>query len=196
MFLLGIDTSTPIVSVALVRNGLVLAEGVEGELTGAQLHAERLAIMVQEVMAGYRFTELDGVAVGVGPGPYTGLRVGMVTAETIAHVAGIPVFGVSSLDAIAHGLRRAGQSGIVQASIDVKRKEYAIARYDTHDRPIEGPLLVPAAGVVPGPVPHAADIAFIAIVRALRGEEQPVTPLYMRHPDATVSTTKKSTVQS
>lgn len=195
MFLLAIDTSTPIVSVALVRNGLIVAEADEGELTGAQLHAERLAVMIRDVMHGYSFAELDGIAVGVGPGPYTGLRVGMVTAETLAHVAGIPVFGVSSLDAIAHGARRAGAAGLVVASIDVKRKEYAIASYDTHDRPINGPKLVPAADVTQGPVPHAADVAFVAIIRALRGEEQPMTPLYMRHPDATVSTAKKSTVQ-
>ncbi len=151
--------------------------------------------LIREVLGEFTLEQLDGIAVGTGPGPYTGLRIGLVTAETLAHVAGLPVFGVSSLDAIAHGVRRQGHRGSLVASIDVKRKEFAAATYDEHDRPVFGPKLVPADSVSHSQAPSAADVAFIAIVRALRGEEQPVTPLYLRHPDATVSTTKKSTVQ-
>lgn len=195
MFLLGIDTSTPVISVALVQNGLVLREASHGDLHGPQMHGELLVPMIRDLMDGERFTELDGVAVGTGPGPYTGLRIGLVTAETIAHAAGIPAFGVSSLDAIAHGVRRAGHIGRLVASIDVKRKEFAAATYDEHDHPVFGPKLVPSDNVRHSAPPQAADVALVAIVRALRGEEQPVRPLYLRHPDATVATTRKSTVQ-
>lgn len=199
MFLLALDTSTPVISVALVRNGLVVREASYGELGGQQMHGEQLAPLIREVMDDVAYLELDGVAAGTGPGPYTGLRVGLVTAETIAHVADLPVFGVSSLDALAHGRRRAGVEGPFTVGIDVKRREYAIATYDEHDRAISGPALVPAADALKAigvpDTPHAADVALVAIFRALRGEDQPVAPLYLRHPDATVSTTKKSTVQ-
>lgn len=195
MFLLGIDTSTPAVSVALVRNGLVVAEAQRGEIGGPQQHGEVLALLIREVMGDHAFSHLDGVAVGVGPGPYTGLRIGMVTAEVIAHAVDIPAYGVSSLDAIAHGARRAGHVGRFVASIDVKRREFAAATYDEHDHPVVGPKLVPADAVRHGAAPKAADVALVAIVRALRGEDQPVVPLYLRGPDATVSTTRKSTVQ-
>lgn len=195
MFLLGIDTSTPVISVALVRNGVIVAERSYGEPGGPQMHGELLVPLIREVLGAVALTDLDGIAVGTGPGPYTGLRIGLVTAETLAHVAGIPVFGVSSLDAIAHGVRRLGHRGSLVASIDVKRKEYAAATYDEHDRPVFGPKLVPADSVTHSEPPKAADVAFVAIVRALRGEEQPVIPIYLRHPDATIATTKKSTVQ-
>ena len=199
MFLLALDTSTPVISVALVQNGLVLREAAHGDPTGKQMHGELLGPLIAEVMEGTRYTELDGIAVGTGPGPYTGLRVGLVTAEMLAHVAELPVFGVCSLDAIAHGERRRGVEGPITVGIDVKRKEYAIATYDEHDHPVAGPELVPATAVpevaAKALTPHAADVALVAIFRALRGEDQPPTPLYLRHPDATVSVSKKSTVQ-
>lgn len=195
MFLLGIDTSTPVMSVALVRNGIVLREGSYGEPQGPQMHGEQLMPLIRRVLDDVELRELDGIAVGVGPGPYTGLRVGLVTAQTLAQVAGIAVYGVSSLDAIAHGARRAGHVGRFVASIDVKRKQFAAATYDEHDHPVFGPKLVPASAVRHGATPQAADVALVAIVRALRGEDQPLTPQYLRHPDATVATTRKSTVQ-
>lgn len=199
MFLLALDTSTPVMSVALVRNGLVVREASYGEPGGLQMHGERLAPLIRDVMEGTSYLELDGIAVGTGPGPYTGLRVGLVTAETLAHVAHLPVFGVSSLDAIAHGERRRGAEGLISVGIDVKRKEYAVSMYDEHDHAVSGPELVPAdiaRATIHDALPHAADVAFVAIVRALRGEDQPVVPLYLRHPDATVSKARKSTVQS
>lgn len=195
MFLLGLDTATPVISVALVRNGLVWREASFGELAGPQQHGEQLAQLIRDVMHDVTFAELDGIAVGTGPGPYTGLRVGMVTAEALGWATGLPVFGVSSLDALAHGARRAGVIDRFIAAIDVKRKELAVAVYDEHDHPIEAPRLVPAGEAELRATPHGADVAFVAMVRALRGEEQPLRPLYLRHPDATVATTRKSTVQ-
>lgn len=187
MFLLAFDTSTPIVTVALVRDETLVSDGSFGELTGPQLHGEELAALISDVMEGYEFAELDGLAVGTGPGPYTGLRVGLVTAEVIGHVHSLPVFGVSSLDAIANGHRRHGATGSITAVTDVKRKEHAIATYVESDHPIDGPRLVPASEYVLGGTPSAIDVALVAIARAQRGEAQPVTPIYLRQPDVTLS---------
>ena len=186
MFLLALDTSTPIVSVALVRDDTLLSDGVFGELTGPQLHGEELSSLIADVMEGYEFAELDGIAVGTGPGPYTGLRVGLVTAEVIAHVHGLPVFGVPSLDAIAHMHRRHGAVGTITAVTDVKRKEHAIAVYGDGDHPVDGPSLVAAADHPLDGTPSAIDVALVAIARATPGEAQPLTPIYLRQPDVTL----------
>lgn len=186
MFLLALDTSTPIVSVALMRDDALVSDGTFGELTGPQLHGEELASLIADVMEGYDFDELDGIAVGTGPGPYTGLRVGLVTAEVIARVHALPVFGVPSLDAIANMHRRHGKAGTVTAVTDVKRKEHAVAIYADGDHPTDGPRLVPAAEVPLDGLPSAVDIALVAMARAARGEDQPSTPIYLRQPDVTL----------
>lgn len=186
MFLLALDTSTPIVSVALVRDDTLIADGVFGEIDGPQLHGEELSSLIADVMEGYEFSELDGIAVGTGPGPYTGLRVGLVTAEVIAHVHRLPVFGVPSLDAIAHMHRRHGATGRITAVTDVKRREHTIAQYAEGDHPIEGPTLVAASDYPLDGTPSAIDVALVAMARARRDESQPCTPLYLRQPDVTL----------
>ena len=186
MFLLALDTSTPIVSVALVRDDTLVSDAVFGEINGPQLHGEELASLIADVMEGYDFAELDGVAVGTGPGPYTGLRVGLVTAEVIAHVHSLPLFGVPSLDAIAYAHRRRGAVGTITAVTDVKRKEHAIAVYADGDHPIDGPRLVAAVEFPEIGTPSAIDIALVAIARAKRGEAQPMAPIYLRQPDVTL----------
>ena len=206
MFLLAIDTSTPVISVALVRDDTVVRDAARGTLSGPQLHGELLAPLIAEVMGAHAFTELDAVAVGLGPGPYTGLRVGIVTAETIAHVAGVPVWGVGSLDAIALGARMAGVDVPLTAVIDVKRKELGFARYAVDsNRPVTPPAVMKAvdlaalgeefagSGLCSYPdlfdplayaqPPGAAAIGLLAIARAAAGEDQPPVPLYLRHPD-------------
>lgn len=187
MFLLALDTSTPIVTVALVRDDTLVADAVFGEIDGPQRHGEELASLIADVMAGYAFSELDGIAVGTGPGPYTGLRVGLVTAEVIAYVHTLPVYGVPSLDAIANMHRRYGATGAVTAVTDVKRKEHAIAVYAEGDHPIDGPRLVAATQHLLDATPSAIDIALVAIARAKRGETQPLTPIYLRQPDVTLT---------
>ena len=186
MFLLALDTSTPIVSVALVRDDTLVSDAVFGEINGPQLHGEELASLIADVMEGYDFTELDGVAVGTGPGPYTGLRVGLVTAEVIAYAHALPLFGVPSLDAIAHAQRRHGVDGVITAVTDVKRKEHAIAVYADNDHPLDGPRLVAAVEYPEIGTPSAIDVALLAIARAQRGEVQPMVPIYLRQPDVTL----------
>lgn len=186
MFLLALDTSTPIVTVALVRDDTLVADAAFGEIDGPQLHGEELSSLIAEAMEGYAFSELDGVAVGTGPGPYTGLRVGIVTAEVIAYAHKLPVFGVPSLDAIANRFRRHGAAGTITAVTDVKRKEHAIAVYADGDHPIDGPRLVAAADHDLVGTPSAIDVALVAIARAKRAEEQPLTPIYLRQPDVTL----------
>jgi tRNA threonylcarbamoyladenosine biosynthesis protein TsaB len=85
------------------------------------------------------------VAVGVGPGPYTGLRVGVVTARVLGSVLGIPVHGVCSLDLIAAAVTAPGREFIV--ATDARRKEVYWARYDAAGRRLEGPLAGPASSI-------------------------------------------------
>lgn len=138
--LLALDTSGAAVTVALARvvdeapaagEAQLLAErGVE--LAGQ--HAERLAPMVAEVLdaTGYRIADVGTVAVGVGPGPFTGLRVGLVTARVLGQVLDVPVLGVCSLDALALQLIEAGglEPGTrFVVATDARRREVYWAEY-------------------------------------------------------------------
>ncbi len=100
MLVLGFDTATPAVSVAVHDGVRVVGEAFAVD---ARRHGELLAPMIAKVMAdaGAARADLTAVAVGVGPGPYTGLRVGVVTARVLGAVLGIPVYGVCTLDLIA-----------------------------------------------------------------------------------------------
>lgn len=100
MLLLALDTSSASVSVALSDGARILSQG---GATDGRRHAELLAPTVQQVLrdAGATPGDLDRIAVGVGPGPFTGLRVGLVTATTLGHVLGIEVHGICSLDVVA-----------------------------------------------------------------------------------------------
>jgi tRNA threonylcarbamoyladenosine biosynthesis protein TsaB len=111
VLILAFDTATDVATVALARNGEVLGERAS--------RAVRVLQDVEELLeaAGARSDEVEGIAVGTGPGSYTGLRMGLVTARTLSFSLGVPVAGVSTLDALA-----AGAPGAVPV-IDGKRKE-------------------------------------------------------------------------
>lgn len=140
MRLLAIDTATSAVTVAVHDGERALAERT---VVDARRHTELLAPFVREVLreAGLEPADLTDVAVGTGPAPFTGLRVGIVTARTTAVALGIPVHGVCSLDALAHavaldGVEEAGTSDPPGASVDellvatdARRKEVYWARY-------------------------------------------------------------------
>lgn len=197
---LAIDTATPAVTAGVLRRGPsgvdVLAERVTLD---ARAHAERLTPNVLGALceAGLGMVDLDAVVIGCGPGPFTGLRVGMATAAAYGHALDVPVFGVCSLDAI--GVDTAGEVLVVT---DARRREVYWARYRDGVR-VEGPAVnapsdVPARSVaaVAGSPEHAAlfDLPYVApvqptasgLVRAVDWASggQPLVPLYLRRPDA------------
>jgi tRNA threonylcarbamoyladenosine biosynthesis protein TsaB len=102
--ILGIDTATPSTAVAVWSPGLAV-ERRDDPAPGARPgHASRLLTLVEEVLEG-RWDAVDRIAVGIGPGGFTGLRLGIATARALAQARGLPLVGVSSLAALAYGVR-------------------------------------------------------------------------------------------
>ena len=206
MLLLVLDTSTPAVTAAVHGDvGVLAAEHV----VDGRRHGEHLAPVVQKVLAaaGARPRDLTRIAVGVGPGPYTGLRVGIVTALTMGVALEVPVVGACSLDAFVLAGRAVAEGGPFAVATDARRREVYWARYDGDGRRVDGPsvdrpadvaadmaaegvpVLGPAtslydfADVLPcGPL-SAADLATALVAGDV--PELPVRPLYLRRPDAT-----------
>lgn len=193
--ILAIDTSSA-VAVALVHDGAVLAARAEHAPRG---HAELLSSLIDGVLADADVArdQVESIVVGTGPAPFTGLRVGLVTARTLGFAWGVPVRGACSLDAV--GLER----GDVTVVADARRKEVYWARY-VGGRRVEGPAVaapsdVPADDLVVGrgallypdafPGAEAGDPDPAALVRVVEaalaaGETDfPVEPLYLRRPD-------------
>ena len=129
MLLLALDTSTSAITVAVHDGGRVLAER---STLDPRRHTEHVAPSIAAVLAeaGRTAADVTAVAVGVGPGPFTGLRVGMVTASVFGYARGIPVHGVCSLDALAHEAASVGAvQGEFVVATDARRKEVYWARY-------------------------------------------------------------------
>ncbi|MFD7508302.1 tRNA (adenosine(37)-N6)-threonylcarbamoyltransferase complex dimerization subunit type 1 TsaB [Streptomyces sp. NPDC059853] len=212
MLLLAMDTATPAVTVALYGEGRVLASW---EQIDARRHGELLMPAVDRVLtsAGRKISEVTGLVVGNGPGPYTGLRVGLVTAATLGAALSVPVYGLCTLDGIAYAAGQAGLSGPFVVATDARRKEVYWARYTDArtraagpavDRAGELPAEVTALPAVGAGAPLYADafadprrdapqhasagaLAALAAERLAAGEEPgPPRPLYLRRPDAQV----------
>jgi tRNA threonylcarbamoyl adenosine modification protein YeaZ len=130
MRILGIDTSSELSSVALVDGDSVITR----EVLDGRRHAEVLAVLLREVLDEGLRPEL--IACGVGPGPYTGLRVGVTTAQVLGLAWSVPVVGICSLDAIAAQVSCAGDFLV---TADARRKEAYWARYDRNRRRTDGP---------------------------------------------------------
>lgn len=125
-FLLAIETATPQVGVALVGDAGPL---VVTRIAGGRRHGELLAPTISSALAtaGITAAELTGIAVDVGPGLFTGLRVGVATAQALASALEVPAVGVSSLEALAHPHRRSGTR--VVSVVDARRHEVFRAVY-------------------------------------------------------------------
>lgn len=200
MIVLALDTTTPAVTAGIVEVGAAIVTLAERTIVDARAHAERLTPNVIAALAdsGKAMADLDAVVVGCGPGPFTGLRVGMATAAAYGQALGIPVRGVCTLDAIARATR-----GEVLVVTDARRREVYWARYRDGVR-VAGPAVnaateVNADGVqavagspalaasfglpVIGPeYPTAAEL--VAAVSEWNQEPEPLIPLYLRRPDA------------
>lgn len=206
MLVLAVDTSTPSVTAGVVRFHGGAAESLAVRVVvDARLHAEVLTPSILECLteAGLVPSDLGAVVVGVGPGPFTGLRVGMATAAAFGDALGLPVHGVCSLDAIAVQLSSEADLLVVT---DARRREVYSARY-RHGVRTAGPDVGSAALVevgdsiaVAGSPSHVVlfDLPVREVVSpspeglvlaasdALSSGATPeaLVPLYLRRPDA------------
>jgi len=167
---LAIDTSTSRTSVAIIEDSKVLYNGFRD---GATAHGPSLPALVQEALA---VSDVDEVVVGMGPGPFTGLRVGIAFAQSFALAREIPVRGVCSLDAIAAQI----QENDFIITVDARRKEVYWARYTNGVR-VADPAVNFPADVTGAPI-HA-DL-FPEMVSLVNLPGNITEPIYLRRPDA------------
>jgi tRNA threonylcarbamoyl adenosine modification protein YeaZ len=217
VLVLTLDTSTPAVTAAVSR--VMPARAVATLASRAEVatnrHGELLAPMIEAVLAaaGAVPGDLTAVGVGLGPGPFTGLRVGIMTAAAMTDALAIPAYGACSLDVIAHSVRSEDFSYAVMT--DARRKQVYWASYDEIGRRVDGPDVGTPAAVaehLAGRVTHVAgsgatlyrkqlagftlvegheypDAAVLAqlmmkpVLKRAPGDQ--LTPLYLRRPDAT-----------
>lgn len=192
--MLAIDTSTSTVVTGVVEDGHSVGETI---LLQCRDHNEQLVVATQRALqqAGKTFQDLDAVVVGVGPGPFTGLRVGMATGAAFADALGIPVYGVCSLDAMATQL-----PGKALVTSDARRREVYWATYEDGKR-TSGPEVnayadVPTDGFDSVNVPsnlsahlsgthdvYPTPESLVSLVDFSSSPEK-LTPLYLRRPDA------------
>ncbi len=205
MLLLAFDTATPAVTLALHDGTGVVAERTALD---ARRPGELLASLIAAALAecGASHADLTAVAVGTGPGPYTGLRVGLVTGRVLASALGIPLHGVCTLDVLAAAAATAAAGREFLVTTDARRRELYWARYSPAAERIAGPCVsvpadlpagYPVAGAgpelyqgltadpLPPRYPAAAQLAGIVAERISRGAPvSPAEPLYLRKPDA------------
>jgi tRNA threonylcarbamoyl adenosine modification protein YeaZ len=170
MRILAIDTSTSRTSVAVIQGDSVL---FSGHRDGATAHGPSLPALVQEALT---VSEVDEVVVGMGPGPFTGLRVGIAFAQSFALARQVPVRGVCSLDAIAAQIEE--KDFII--TVDARRKEVYWARYTDGIRIGEPAVSIPAD--VSGAPIHGDLFPDMQALVKLTGNI--VEPIYLRRPDA------------
>jgi tRNA threonylcarbamoyl adenosine modification protein YeaZ len=214
VLVLALDTATPAVTAGVVElTGNAVVERSVRVAHDARKHAE---LLMPEVLAtcadaGVALRDVDAVVTGTGPGPFTGLRVGMVTAAALGDALGIPVHGVCSLDAIAAASLAAGPvpDGPLLVVTDARRREVYWALYDGEGGRISGPHVetpavltariddlgaVAAAGGSAALVglpewepasPSPAGLVAVAAPALHSGVRPgPLEPLYLRRPDA------------
>jgi tRNA threonylcarbamoyl adenosine modification protein YeaZ len=205
MLVLAIDTSSAAVSAAVAEVGAAdVTERARHCTVNARGHGEFLAPMIEACLATAMVLphQLGAIVAGTGPGPYTGLRVGLVTAAVMSRALGIPAYGICSLDGIAP------PTGEVLVAADARRKEVYWARYRDGARtagpgvarpaevPVNGVTVFAGAGsrlypdVFGAPVddrdfPDPVELVRRAVDKIGGGaQSDPLTPLYLRRPDA------------
>ena len=192
--LLAIDTSAG-TSVAVVdREGGVLSEIIE---TDTMRHAEVIGTLIDEALtvAGIEVRALSGVVAGMGPGPFTGLRIGIAAARAFAIGRGIPVVPVASHDAAAFEILEQDPEAEFVIVTDARRRENAVSAYaglkGGLPNRIAGPDLRPhtedpqTAPALTTAIP-AVQLARIAARQLKEGATEHVDPLYLRAPDAKI----------
>ncbi len=190
MNVLALDTATAACSAALWRGDALGAHRFVEMVRG---HAEALMPMVEAVMAeaGAAYRDLDLIATTVGPGTFTGLRVGLAAARGIALAAGRPIVGVTTLEALAHGVDRAALDGRrLVAALDARRGEVYAQVFDGDLAPLDEPRAATpgavAAGLPAGSLALVGDGAPL-IAAELAGRAGDVSELDApRLPDAAV----------
>lgn len=223
--MLAIDTATPAITTGLVELADARPRTVSERVSiDPRAHAELLTPQVNAVLAeaGRTLADVGAIVVGVGPGPFTGLRVGMVTAGALGHAAGLPVYPVCTLDAIAlDALARRPEPEPLLVATDARRREVYFATYaGDGSRRDEPAVLRPGelpddlgAGVAAGhgarlyaetiglplvepdfPSPRALVAAASSALRS-HAEPGPLTPLYLRRPDAELPAARKKVLR-
>ncbi|MHA6801258.1 tRNA (adenosine(37)-N6)-threonylcarbamoyltransferase complex dimerization subunit type 1 TsaB [Bounagaea algeriensis] len=213
MLVIALDTATPAVTAGLVELGDAPRRLAARITTNPRAHGELLVPHLADAAAeaGCELSAADAVVVGSGPGPFTGLRVGMATAAALGTALELPVHPVCSLDAIARSA-----SGACLVATDARRKEVYWAAYDDAHTRVDGPHVQRPADVpvtecagaehavaevlgekaaaleVPegvrclegvGPAPEGLVAATAEALRS-GAEPDPLVPLYLRRPDA------------
>ncbi|MGZ4647202.1 MAG: tRNA (adenosine(37)-N6)-threonylcarbamoyltransferase complex dimerization subunit type 1 TsaB [Blastococcus sp.] len=208
MLVLALDTATPtlVAGVARWSAGHDVEVLAERAVPSGNRHAELLTPAIQGALAdaGVTMADLGAVVTGLGPGPFTGLRVGVVTAAALGDARGLPVVGVCSLDAVGSGART--------VVTDARRKEIYWATYADDGARVDGPGVVrPEEAALPGPFVGdpafaarlgasvaPADVTTAGLVGAAvtqladPSSAGPLLPLYLRRPDATPPTAIKA----
>lgn len=219
MLILALDTATEAVGAAVLDTRTDVVRGRAGFL-GPAAHGEQLAPLVAQALelAGVQPRDLGAIGVGRGPGPFTGLRVGLVHAAVMGWALGIPVQGVCTLDVLAAQARAGGVAGPFLVATDARRREVYWARYDAAGIRVDGPHVGVAAEIPERTLPAVgggaakyadelvghraplhpdpATLARIAADLVRAGMPADVTPLYLRRPDATVNPGRKRVTPS
>ena len=136
--ILGIETATKNCSVALFKDGIVIAE--KEYISDGYSHAEQLTLFIQQVIDSAKITlkKIDAVALSMGPGSYTGLRIGTSTAKGLCYALDIPLIAISTLKAMAFAMAKNEKSAIYCPMIDARRMEVFSALYDVNNKQVRG----------------------------------------------------------
>lgn len=194
--ILAIDTATKGCTVSLTRGGIA-----DGEVIGLQIlnndltHSRRLLTTIDDVMVkgGIEWSQIDGIAVGLGPGSFTGLRIGMATARGLVASAGVPLLGISTLDALAVGCLPV-ETKRVCSVIDARKKEVYAAFYsqDSDGCPVrDGDILAISpqglAAMIESPVVFVGDgvITYREQFVEMLGDKAVFAPAHLHIPNGT-----------